>query len=83
MSTYAPYNSTLYNNTPLDTQYDKEWERIENELKNNREAPYDKLNASDSFCIGFFGKDDVHSLLARRKELKGNRTIMRKVLQVQ
>lgn len=68
MSTYPPYNSTLYNNTPLDTQYDKEWERIEHELIQNKRAPYDKLNASDSFGIGFFGQDDEHSLLAKRKE---------------
>ena len=68
MTTYAPYNSTLYNNTPLDTQYDKEWERIEHDLIQNKRAPYDKLNASDSFGIAFFGQDDVHSLFAKRKE---------------
>lgn len=30
MSTFDntnPYNSTLYNNTPLESQYDKEWEK--------------------------------------------------------
>lgn len=70
MSTFDntnPYNSTLYNKTEL-TESDKQWERIENELIDNRQAPYDKLNASDSFGIAFFGQDNVHSLFAKRKE---------------
>jgi len=69
MSTFDntnPYNSTLYNNTPLESEYDKEWERIEYELIKNKQPPYSNLNATGSF-VGIMGQDNEYSLFTNRK----------------
>ena len=69
MSTFDntnPYNSTLYNNTPLDTQYDKEWEKVEYELIKNKLPPYKNLNATGSF-VGIMGQENEYSLFTNRK----------------
>jgi len=69
MSTFDntnPYNSTLYNNTPLESQYDKEWEKKENELIKNKQPPYHNLNVTGSF-VGIMGQDNEYSLFTNRK----------------
>jgi hypothetical protein len=70
MSTFDntnPYNSTLYNNTPLDTQYDKQWMEMEKTLFENKQPPYHNLNVTENF-VGFMGQDNESDLLTKRKE---------------
>jgi hypothetical protein len=69
MSTFDntnPYNSTLYKNTQLESQYDKEWEKKENELIKNKQHPYHNLNVTGSF-VGIMGQDNEYSLFTNRK----------------
>jgi len=68
-----PYNSTLYNNTPLEIEYDKEWKRIENQLIQNKERPYNNLNPTGSFVSAFMNHDTKDTLYAKRLEDRSKR----------
>jgi hypothetical protein len=70
MSTFDntnPYNSTLYNNTPLESEYDNEWMEMEKTLFEKRMPPYHNLNVTGSF-VGIMGQDNEYDLLTKRKE---------------